>query len=77
MTTTPRYPDCVVRLSGEDGNIFMIIGRARVALRQHLRNSPIAKLEVERAVEEFTTAVTGSESYDEALAVVERWVTVE
>lgn len=72
-----KYPGCVVTLSGEDGNVFVIIGRVRVALREHLRNSPTAAAEANRRVEEFTTEITNSESYDDALAVVMRWVTVE
>lgn len=75
--TDVRYPGCVVRLSGEDGNVFVIIGRVRVALREHLRNSPTWKAEANRRVEEFTAEITDSTSYDEALAVVLRWVTVE
>jgi hypothetical protein len=72
-----KYPECIVPLTGEDGNVFLIIGRVRVALREHLRRTPMAVAEANRHVEEFTTEVTASESYDEALAVVMRWVTVE
>jgi hypothetical protein len=31
---TPRYPDIVVQLSGEDGNAFAILGRCQRAAKQ-------------------------------------------
>lgn len=34
MTTTPKFPDVVVPLSGEDGNAFMIVARTRKALER-------------------------------------------
>jgi hypothetical protein len=34
-TMTPRYPDIKVKLVGEDGNAFAIMGRAAKALRRH------------------------------------------
>lgn len=73
----PRYPGCTVQLSGQDGNVFLIIGRVRVALRQHLRAEGVPSAETNRRVEEFTAEVQSSESYDDALAVVMRWVDVE
>ena len=30
----PKYPDVIVKLSGEDGNSMSIIARTRVALRK-------------------------------------------
>ena len=33
MTTTRKYPDVTVRLSGQDGNAFMILGTVEKALR--------------------------------------------
>lgn len=73
----PTYPDCVVNLSGEDGNIFVIIGRVRVALREHMKVRGVGHAERNRRLDEFTASVTNSQSYDDALAVVMHWVTVE
>ena len=35
METTIKYPDIQVRLVGEDGNAFAILGRVQKALKQH------------------------------------------
>ena len=35
MGTTIKYPDIQVRLVGEDGNAFAILGRVQRALKQH------------------------------------------
>lgn len=76
-TTEVRYPGCTVQLTGKDGNVFLIIGRVRVALRQHLKEIGVATAETNRRLDEFVTEVQSSESYDEALRVIMRWVDVE
>jgi hypothetical protein len=69
MTTfTPQFPDVHVQLSGHDGNVFLIIGRVRKALRQGGAS--------QEQVDAFTTEVTSAGSYDDALAIVMRWVNV-
>ena len=35
MTTTYKYPEVQVRLVGEDGTAFAILGRVQRALRKH------------------------------------------
>ena len=67
-TSTPRFPDIHVQLSGEDGNVFAILGRVRKELRRG-GASP-------EQVDEFTREVTSSGSYDGALATIMRWVNV-
>lgn len=62
MATKP-----VVQLSGEDGNIFFIVGRVRRALKK-------AGLDT---AEEMSTKVMAAGSYDEALQVVMQYVEVE
>lgn len=64
----PRYPDVSIRLSGEDGNIFSIIGRVRGALRK--AGHPVS------VQDEFSGAVTATASYGEALRTVMAWVNV-
>ena len=73
-----RYPDCVVELSGSDGNIYSVIAHARVALRRYLTKSGIMPApEAAARVRELTDEITSQTDYDQALAVVFRWMTVE
>jgi hypothetical protein len=61
----PRYPDITVPLTGEDGNIFSIAGRAgRLARRAEVPRDEI---------DEFYKEVSAAQSYDAALQVVMRW----
>jgi hypothetical protein len=56
------YPKPSLQLSGEDGNIFSIVGRARRVMRRaEIPNS---------VIEEMSNKVMASGSYDEALRVV-------
>lgn len=71
-----KYPDCTVTLLGEDSNIFLIIGRVRVALRAHMKERGVETAERERRLDEFGLEVMSARSYDDALAVVMRWVDV-
>jgi len=68
MTTQhkPKYPHVCVRLVGEDGNAFAIIGRTRRALR-------LAGVR-EQQVEEFTRQATSGD-YTHLLRTVLDWVT--
>ncbi|ABD58207.1 hypothetical protein PBI_COOPER_90 [Mycobacterium phage Cooper] len=63
----PRFPDVHVQLTGQDGNVFFIIGKVSKALRAA---GHVAE------VTEFVNAVTDTDSYDAALAVVMQWVEV-
>lgn len=73
-----RYPDCVVELSGVDSNIFNVIAHARTALVQHLTSNEIMrKPEARSQADKLTQEITSQSSYEEALAVVYRWMTVE
>lgn len=65
-STTPRYPDVRVRLSGKDGNVFAIIGRVRRAL--------IQAGATDDDIKSFMSEMMGAGSYDEALQTVMRWV---
>lgn len=68
MSTEPRYPDITVRLVGEDGNAFAIIGR----VKQALRRAGVSQDEIKAFREE---AMSGD--YDNVLATCMRWVEVE
>jgi len=67
-TFTPHFPDVHVQLTGHDGNVFAIIGRVRSALRKSGAS--------QEQVDDFTKEVTSAGSYDDALAIVMRWVNV-
>jgi hypothetical protein len=62
----PKYPDINVQLSGEDGNIFSIIGRVRRALRDG------GASEVD--LDAFGREVVDAGDYDSAIRTVMRWV---
>lgn len=63
-----RYPDITVRLTGEDGNAFAILGKVQRALR---------KGNVDQAtIAEFMDEATGGD-YDHLLQTAMKWVDVE
>lgn len=57
-----------VQLTGEDGNIFFIIGRATAALRRAGAT--------QEQITEFQSEVSSSKDYYAALGVVMQWVEV-
>ena len=65
---TPKYPDIRVRLVGEDGNAFAILGRAM----REMRRAGLPPEEVAAFRDEATAG-----DYDDLLAAVMRWVDVE
>lgn len=62
-----KYPDVEVKLIGEDGNAFAIMGRVQRALKQH----GVAKEEINEYLRE-----SQSGDYDHLLVTATRWVTV-
>lgn len=67
-STTPKFPNVRVRLSGKDGNVFLIMGRVRRALAQAGA--------ADQDVKSFMNEIMNAGSYDEALQTVMRWVDV-
>jgi hypothetical protein len=67
-TTTPRYPDVAVHLTGTDGNAFAIIGKVVRALRS-------AGVDPDTIAEYRTQATAGN--YANLLAVTFRWVEID
>jgi hypothetical protein len=63
----PKYPDIQVRLSGQDGNAFAILG----AVQRGLRNAGVPQEERDA----FYTEATGGD-YDALLQTCMRWVSV-
>lgn len=66
--TEPKYPDISVKLTGEDGNSFAIIGRVSRALRC----AGVSREEIN----EFVTEATSGD-YDNVLQTAMRWVEAE
>ena len=66
--TAPKYPDVHVRLTGRDGNAFMVLGTVLAALKRAGVTQP------ER---EAFRAEAMSGDYDHLLATAMRWVEVE
>lgn len=57
-----------IQPTGEDGNIFMILGKCRKQMKR-MGASPLE-------IDAFAKQVTDSGSYDEALHVVSEWFEV-
>jgi hypothetical protein len=64
----PKYPNLTVKLVGEDGNAFAILGRCRRAMR----GAGIDEDEIDAFLAEATTG-----DYDHLLATAVRWLRVE
>jgi len=67
-TAEPRHPEITVKLIGENGNAFAIIGKVTGALKR----AGIAPA----TINEFTADATSGD-YDHLLGVVQEWVEVE
>ena len=63
----PKYPDIEVRLSGEDGNAYAIMGRVQAALR---------RAGVPKAEQDAYLAESMSGDYDNLLRTAMKWVDV-
>ncbi len=64
----PKYPQIKVKLVGEDGNAYAIIGRVRKAMRDAGLPNP--------TITEFIAQATGGD-YDHLLRTVMEFVEVE
>jgi hypothetical protein len=64
----PHYPDITVKLVGEDGNAYAILGRCQQAMRR----AKLPKTEVEA----FTAEATAG-NYDHLLQTCMRWFEIE
>ena len=63
----PKYPDIKVRLVGEDGNAYAILGRMKGALRR----GGVTGEEIRKFQDEATSG-----DYDHLLATCAEWVDV-
>lgn len=63
-----KYPDIEVKLVGEDGNAFAIMGRVMRALK----DAGVSKEEIDQYYAESTSG-----DYDNLLATAVRWVSVQ
>jgi hypothetical protein len=64
-----KYPNITVKLAGEDGNAFVIIGKVSKSLRRN--GVP------DNEVKAFQQEVTNAADYDELLRIVMEHVEVE
>ena len=64
----PKYPNINVKLTGEDGTAFMIIGR----IRQAMRRNGVSQEEIQN----FTTEAQSGD-YTNVLVTAMRWVEVD
>ena len=80
MSTTdiePRYPDCVVELSGTDSNAFAVMGKVTRELRRHLvPRSDLSSREILDIIDDFRREATAGD-YDHLLRTCMAWVTVQ
>jgi hypothetical protein len=71
MTTTNiEFPDIDVQLTGNDGNVFAIIGAVNKALRRSGDPAAVARQET------FTADAMSCESYDAVIQLAMRTVNV-
>jgi hypothetical protein len=68
MSNKVKYPDISVKLTGQNGNAFMIIGKVNSALRR----GGVPQSEIKKFTNE---AMRGD--YDNLLQTAMRWVEVE
>lgn len=66
--TDVKFPEVEVQLTGEDGNVFSIVGRVTRAMRR-------AGVEP-KAIDAYSNAIFACGSYDEALRLTMQTVTV-
>mgnify|MGYP000875930853 FL=1 len=66
--TTPKYPNIRVKLIGEDGNAFAILGRVKRALER----GGVPQAEINQYFEEATSG-----DYNHLLATTMEWCEVE
>jgi hypothetical protein len=64
----PHFPDITVKLVGEDGNAFAIIGRCR----QAMRDAGVPQAQVDLFMREATAG-----DYDHLLQTALRWFVIE
>ncbi len=67
-TTTPKYPEIEVQLSGNDGNAFAIMGAVKKALKR-------ANVSADEIAEYTEQSMSGD--YDNLLRVAMAWVTCD
>ena len=67
MSDGPKYPKIKVKLVGEDGNAFAILGRVKAALRK-------GGVSTEEQAQFLNEAMSGD--YNNLLAVCMEWVDV-
>ena len=70
---TPPSERPVVKLIGEDGNVFHVIGLSRKALREWARTHPDQK----HLEQEFVDKAFKTHSYDEVLQLVMEYMEVQ
>jgi hypothetical protein len=63
----PKYPNIKVKLIGNDGNAFAILG----AVQKALKMNKVPKVEVDQF---FSDATSGD--YDHLLSTINEWVTI-
>lgn len=68
MATETKFPNITVKLVGEDGNAFAILGRVRLAMKLAGVSSD--------DIDAFTKEATSGD-YDHLLRTVMRWVETE
>lgn len=73
--TGPKYPDCVVQLSGMNGNAVLLFGKVRRELVRHLQDNGMNHAEATALGAQFREEATSGD-YDNVLATCHRWVTV-
>lgn len=72
----PKYPGCVVQLTGTDGNAFAIMGKVQGKLKSHMRGLEYSATQIKAEVQAYLDESRAGD-YDHLLATASRWVEVQ
>lgn len=83
--TQPKYPELEVQLTGEDGNMFIIVSRVRSAIERYVRaDQELSADPDEVSLARDTAKAEGEAFFEEALSgnsdhvleTIQKWVKV-
>jgi hypothetical protein len=77
VSNVPVFQDCVVQLTGEDGNAFAILCRVKKKMAEHLRETNSKSDEVKQAIINTFMIEATAADYEHLLHVCQAWVTIE
>jgi len=74
---TPVYPDCVVQLTGVDGNAFNVLGTVKRSLTAYLSLYDYRSTDMRQAIVDAFVCEATAGDYNHLLRTCMAWVTIE